>query len=89
MRKTLLPLFVLFCSGFILSGCNSSSLLNPKVESQSFTYNFTENGCSTGEKVFSTNDAMCSALRDDVSNNYCAQDLRYQKFQSDCPGKNW
>lgn len=58
-------------------------------KSSSFSYTLTENNCTTGEKTFSTNEAMCNALRDDALNQYCAQSLRFQKFQNECPGMTW
>lgn len=72
-----------------MNGCSGSSLTDGLKKQSSFSYELSENGCSTGEKNFSTNDAMCNALKDDALNNYCAQNLRYQKFLSDCPGKTW
>jgi len=59
------------------------------AQSQNYTYNLSENGCSTGEHTFSSNESMCDGLRDDSLNNYCATNLRYLKFQSDCPGRTW
>jgi hypothetical protein len=73
----------------LMPGCSGSSLSDAVNRQSSFTYELSENGCSTGEKTFSTNDAMCNALKDDALNHYCAQNLRYQKFLSDCPGKTW
>ncbi len=69
----------------ILCGCKAS--VNEK--SESFTYKYSVNNCTTDEKTFSSNEAMCDALRNDSLNHYCAQDLRYQRFQTDCPGRTW
>lgn len=59
------------------------------VKSESISYNLTQNGCSTGEKTFSSVDAMCAGLRDDAFNGYCARGLRYDHFKANCPGKTW
>lgn len=80
---------ILFAAFALASGCSGSSLTNGLKKESSFTYELSENSCSTGEKTFSSNEAMCNALKDDALNNFCAQNLRYQKFQSDCPGKTW
>jgi hypothetical protein len=55
----------------------------------SYSYDFTENGCETGTKVFSSIDDMCRTLRNDSANNYCASDLRFEFFRSQCPGQSW
>ncbi len=81
--------FALTLGAFLFVGCRGSSLTDGLKKQSSFSYELSENGCSTGQKTFSSNDAMCNALKDDALNNYCAQNLRYQKFQSDCPGKIW
>ena len=88
LKSSLFPASLLGAFVF-MNGCSGSSLTDGLKKQSSFTYELSENGCSTGEKTFSTNDAMCNALKDDAFNNYCAQNLRYQKFQSDCPGKTW
>jgi len=87
--KLNLKMGVLFLSSLTLIGLFSSCSASVNNNQSSFSYNLTENGCSTGEKTFSSNDAMCSALKDDSLNQYCAQSLRYQKFTNDCPGKTW
>lgn len=94
LKKNLIPKSSLFLAGhfmmfIFMNGCSGSPLADSLKKESSFSYELSENGCSTGEKTFSTNDAMCNALKDDALNNYCAQNLRYQKFLSDCPGKNW
>src|SRR5690606_25468613 len=37
-------------------------------------------GCTTGKKSFSSQQAYCSALRDDAANNYCHRNSRKQAF---------
>ena len=90
MRKSVLILLLL---GSCFSSCHSSvtdSLLNnTKNQAQTLQYNLTENGCSTGDKTFSSLDELCQGLRNDSFNNNCAQSLRFQKFQNDCPGRSW
>lgn len=86
MKKTWFNFAMILCLTTLLCSCKG---LVPNLEKNSFSYNFSENGCSTGDKNFSSNDAMCNALKNDSLNNYCAQSQRYQKFQSSCPGKVW
>jgi hypothetical protein len=82
--------FISIC--FLITACSvdvTKNLPGNGANSQSLSYNLTENGCSTGNQSFSTQDALCNGLRDDALNNYCAQSLRFQKFQNDCPGHTW
>lgn len=84
-------LIVLTCL-FLVTSCSKdtlSKITNANNNAQSYSYNLSENGCSTGEQVFSSQSAMCDGLRNDALNNFCAQGLRYQKFQNDCPGRAW
>ena len=64
-------------------------LTSDQNNATSLSYNLTENGCSTGNHSFNSQDELCNGLRDDSLNNNCAQNLRYQKFQTDCPGRAW
>lgn len=52
-------------------------------KSESFKYNLTYNGCSTGDKEASSKDAMCALLKDDAANNFCAANLRKEKYEAD------
>ncbi|MFZ3230288.1 MAG: hypothetical protein WA160_08790 [Pseudobdellovibrio sp.] len=65
----------------------TDAILNQK--SSGYTYDLTENGCPTGEHSFSSLESMCDGLKNDSLNNFCARNLRYSKFQSDCPGRTW
>lgn len=73
-----------------LSACAPPNLSADIVNGQSsYTYNLSENGCSTGEQQFSGREAMCDGLKNEPLNNYCAQNLRRSKFQTDCPERTW
>ena len=78
---------------FLASSCSKETLSKltngNNNNAQTLSYTLTENGCSTGEQYFSTQDDMCDGLKNDSLNNYCARNLRYQKFQNDCPGHSW
>lgn len=63
--------------------------VNANNDNKSLTYNLTENGCSTGEKTFSSQDSLCEGLRNDALNNHCARGLRYNHFKQECPGRSW
>jgi hypothetical protein len=54
--------------------------------SESFKYSFSEGFCTTGEKSFSSNAQMCTALQNNSYNNGCAQAQRQSYFQSKCSG---
>lgn len=73
--------------GCVTTSCNQ--LMDYAEEDSAYSYNFNVNGCTTGEKNFSTREAMCDALTDDSLNNNCAENERYTKFLSDCPGRTW
>jgi hypothetical protein len=66
----------------IMVGACGSSKSDTKV-----SYDYTENGCPTGLKEFSSVEAMCTALKDDAANNYCAKDMRRERFNEACSGK--
>lgn len=53
----------------------------------SFTYELTENACSTGKHVFNDKDSLCKGLQDDGANHFCARGLRADYFRSaNCRG---
>jgi len=59
-----------------------------KVEkkNESYSYDFTQNGCATGKHSFSSVSALCAGLADDARNHGCAFSLRYQMAkQHNCP----
>jgi hypothetical protein len=60
-----------------------------KKDEKSYTYELSENGCSTGSKTFASIEDLCASLRNDSANNNCASSLRYERFKSDCPGQTW
>ena len=80
-----------------LSGCDVSvkagdrELVNTgnQNKKESFEYDFTQNDCATGKKSFSSRDALCDALKDDAANGFCAREMRYEYFKTNCPDKSW
>jgi hypothetical protein len=52
-------------------------------------YNFTYNGCSTGDQVFDSTQAYCDGLRDQARNKGCAVQTRKEAFERDCAGQSW
>ena len=79
--------FILILFLLITTACNQ--LMDYADENGAYSYNFNVNGCNTGEQNFSTREAMCNALTNDSLNNNCAENERYTKFLSDCPGQTW
>ena len=67
---------------FLFTACGSDN------NSETFTYDLTQNGCPTGSKSFSSRSDMCKSLADDKANNFCAHTLRCQKFINDCSDLN-
>lgn len=58
-------------------------------KSAEYSYELSENGCSTGKREFSSQDAYCDGLRDDSGNSHCATGMRYEEFRRSCSGKSW
>lgn len=79
--------FILLVFLFAATACNQ--LMDYADEDSAYSYSFNVNGCNTGEKSFSSRAEMCSALTNDSLNNNCAENERYTKFLSDCPGQTW
>ncbi len=89
MKTTSFALILGF--SLLITSCTLPEAVNGLVTSQSanskLTYNFSENGCQTGEHTFYSEQQMCDGLKSDVLNNYCALRLRQIKFQADCQGR--
>lgn len=49
-------------------------------DSITLTYNYTENGCSTGDQTFLSKAELCSGLEDNARNKNCAISLRKENF---------
>lgn len=81
----------LLLSAALLQSCSVDlgNTLRVNAESNNYSYSLSENGCSTGEHSFSSQDAMCDGLKNETLNNNCATNLRYLKFQNSCPGRTW
>lgn len=58
----------------------------------SMSYQYNENGCDTGEHVFtgaseySVQNQLCSALRNEALNHGCAREKRQSEFADECQG---
>lgn len=65
---------------------------NVKSEQAKESYNLTENGCSTGDHSFEASSAddvkaqLCSTLKNNAANNFCAVASRKNLFDSKCSG---
>jgi hypothetical protein len=68
-----------------ITACNLAVEENKKDQNKEWSYELSENGCSTGPHVFSSKKDYCSALLDDELNTYCAYDMRIATFKSECP----
>lgn len=74
---------------FILVSVNVFSACNVKTESKEakYSYNLTNNGCPTKEQTFSSFDAYCAGLKNEVLNDGCARTMRREIYISaKCPG---
>jgi len=73
-------------TAYLLVMMSASCTQLQDAASESFKYSFSEGFCTTGEKSFSSNAQMCTALQNNTYNNGCAQAQRQSYFQSKCPG---
>nr|BFD67906.1 hypothetical protein HAGR004_29280 [Bdellovibrio sp. HAGR004] len=68
---------------WMLAACSAES------KDESFSYQFSYNGCDTGKQTFNSLNAYCDGLRDEARNKSCAYSLRYDTFTAKCPGRIW
>ena len=74
-------IYGLMLVSFNLVACGS-------VDLKDYSYDYTVNGCATGNHHFSSVEELCKGLQDDKLNNDCAYGFREQKFkQSGCSGE--
>lgn len=52
--------------------------------SESIGYNYSFNGCETGDQKFSSKQDLCNGLLDEQRNKGCAQEMRYEQYKSNC-----
>lgn len=71
-----------------LSSCKSKKDPDINLNSSSeFSYDFSFNGCKTGQHRFSTLEEMCIGLKDKILNNSCALEMRKSYFlEKKCVG---
>ncbi len=55
-------------------------------DEQEYKYQYSYNGCDTGEHKFDSVDGLCASLQSDSANRGCAESIREQSFKSQCPG---
>ncbi len=58
-------------------------------KSESLSYDFEFNGCPTGKHEFNSKAELCQGLQNDSLNGGCAQSLRQEYFQAQCPGQEF
>jgi hypothetical protein len=64
---------------WLASGCGT--------EDKKFTYELSENGCSTGSHTFESLEEQCAALKNEDINHGCAYGMRKSHYeQQKCPG---
>ena len=83
MKSILLSLLVISITAFSLVACGDH-------QTEQYSYNLTENGCSTGDKTASSKSEYCETLADDAKNindkgYVCAIGLREQRLKEECP----
>ena len=77
--------FSLVFLAFIFSGCMSTNkTLKSEKKKESYSYDYTENGCNTGNHAFSELVQYCKALQDDNLNNGCASSMRQRAYTNEC-----
>lgn len=74
-----LPLMVLAGCSILKKGDNSHD-----GKDESYTYQYSFNGCSTGKHSFDSKKKYCDGLLDDDLNNYCALETRESSYKLKC-----
>ena len=80
---------ILILSIISLTGCDvrvDDGGVDAQGGKQNLKYSYSVNGCETGEKSFSSLTDLCYGLANDEMNNFCAGDLRCDRFKRDCQG---
>ena len=54
------------------------------THSQTYTYQYSVNGCDTGKHTFHSTKEYCEGLANDRLNNGCAVEFRCQAFNKNC-----
>lgn len=82
-------LFSMMAFAVACSSNHSDSTPSQRVEmSESYSYQFNENGCDTDKQSFSSVADYCLGLQNENVNHGCALDLREDAFQrQQCPGE--
>ncbi len=69
-------------------GCESgTTVVESQAQRRSFTYNLSQNDCTTGAHTFVSKDELCTALYNDSLNNYCASIARAQMYVTNRCGR--
>ncbi len=76
----------LVLSILVLQSCNTNlnDTITTRKNSENYSYNLSENGCSTELQQYSSLASMCDGLKNESANNFCAYNLRRSKYESDC-----
>jgi major membrane immunogen (membrane-anchored lipoprotein) len=74
----------------IQTACGGSKS-DSAIQSDEYAYNYTENGCSTGDRSASSKEEFCKKLADNNQNRndkgqVCAYSIRERQLRQECPG---
>ena len=68
----------------VLTGCGVDLI---EDESEQYSYELSQNGCSTGFHAFNSKQALCDALKRQDLNQFCAESLREDMYHNQsCSG---
>lgn len=84
MRNLIFTAILTFTAVGLATGCSEDS----EKKSESYSYDYTVNGCATGKHTFGSLADYCRGLADDNRNNGCASGLRCQTFNDRCQSLN-
>ena len=65
-------------------GCGFSLGKESNSSAEKWSYQFTENGCDTGQHEYNKKEDYCLALRDEGANRGCAPSMRGEASKKDC-----
>ena len=78
---SLLAAFLPLAASFV-GGCSFDS--DDESKSETFKYQFNDNGCDTGAQSFNDKDAYCAALKNEALNKGCAKESRDTLHAKSC-----
>lgn len=84
--KASLPVLTVFVGlvGVVSCGISHSSNDSSGSDKSSLSYQYSYNGCETGEHTFGSEKELCDGLVNESLNKGCATQIRYPEYKRRC-----